>query len=266
MDQSLIPWARDLLWLLLVWVLALFLVVAGVYMTVGPALRQGRAQRRVARALEAAGLPALHDLVLRGPRGGLQQVDHVVRLPTGFVVLETCMRSGRLVGRPRGRVWRQEQGLDTYRFGNPLRRLGRAMAAVQAALPDPVAASDAEPEAPLLTGQVLVPNRAHFPRGRPDGVSPLGPFLQDLRAAAAAGDRPTPAVRRGWAAMQAAGLTAPEGDPEAGPEADADGPAWRRALRRTLRHLMADHRTAAGVLSTVTGGLLVLLLGVGLIL
>ncbi|KAA5606763.1 NERD domain-containing protein [Roseospira marina] len=254
MDQSLLAWVTDLLWVLLFWVLALFLVTAGVYMTVGPALRQGRAKRRVARAIAQADLPALHDLVLRGRRGGPIQVDHVVRLPTGFVVLETVVRTGRLVGTERSRAWHQSIGWHRHTFGNPLRRLERVMAAVRRALPAPTEAT----EPVLVTGQVLVPARTRFTRGRPEGVSGLGDFLDHLRAANDANkdQPPVPELDQAWHALAEAGL--------ASAKAGGD-PTWTTAPRRVLRHLLADPRTATGVVCAVTGGLMALGLGLGLL-
>lgn len=250
MDPDLIRWASDLLWWLLFWVIALFLLVGGLYMTVGPILRQGSAQARVARALRRASLPALNDLVLRGPRGGLHQVDHVVRLPTGLVVLETCMRTGSLAGTPRSRVWRQSLGLDIYHFGNPLRRLERSMAAVRDALSD--LPSGREP--PLVTGQVLVPARARFGRGRPDGVSPLSTFLSDLEEAASRTDVQTdPALEEAWQALARAGLA----------RGAAETEDWTAGPRRVLRHLLADHRTATGLVSACCGAVLLVTLWAG---
>jgi len=254
MDQNLFGPLADLLWVLLFWVIALFLVTAGLYMTLGPALRQGRAQRRVAHALSQMDLPAMHDLVLRTRYGGLIQVDHVVRLPTGFVVLETVMRTGRLAGSARARVWRQDIGLDRHTFGNPLRRLDRAMDAVRRALPPPRNGT----EAPLVTGQVLIPARTRFARARPEGTSALGDFLNHLRAAndEAKDQPPNPALDRAWRGLANAGLAASDA---------ADARTLATIPLRIFRHLIADPRTAVGLLFTSLGGLLVLGLGIGAI-
>lgn len=253
-DPSLLPWITSTLWWLLAWVVAVFLLTAGAYMVAGPALRQGRAEARVARAIRKAGLPAVHDIVLRGPAGGLCQIDHVVRLPSGLVVLETCMRAGRLVGRTRARVWRQDLGLETYTFGNPLRRLDRAMGMVRRTLRR--AQDDESIPVPLVTGQVLVPGRTRFARGRPDGVSPLASFLEDLvRAAEAlpAREQADPeAVEAAWRALNRAALTRTP---------DGDGPAaWHAVPRRALRHLLADPRSATGLVFFVVGVVMALTL------
>ncbi|MBB4266694.1 nuclease-related domain-containing protein [Roseospira visakhapatnamensis] len=231
------------LWWLLVWVVAISLVMSGLYMTLGPWLRHGGAQRRVARALRRAGLPALNDVVLPGARGVLCQVDHVVRLPTGFVVLEAVMRGGRLVGGPRGNTWRQDLGLERYHFGNPLKRLDESMEAVRRALPDK---GEDGTRTPALTGQVVVPRNTRFPRGRPDGVSPLDEFMDELRAAARTAPPPNTRVTEAWEALRVASLAAPGG-------------VWG-FLRRTLRQVMADERGRGGLMALVVGGFLTLVM------
>ena len=51
-------------------------------------LKGRKGEATVAEVLARVELPALHDVVLRDSRG-LTQVDHLVRLPGGIVVLET---------------------------------------------------------------------------------------------------------------------------------------------------------------------------------
>ncbi len=227
----------------MIWVVAISLVMSGLYMTLGPWMRHDGAQRRVARALKRAGLTALNDVVLPGPRGALCQVDHVVRLPTGFVVLEAVMRGGRLVGGARGRTWRQDLGLERYHFRNPLKRLDESMEAVRRALPGK---GEDGAGAPVLTGQVVVPRNARFPRGRPDGVSPLGEFLEELRGAARAETPEDSHVTEAWDALRTASLAEPGG--------------LNGYLRRTLRQLMADERGRGGLMALVVGCFLTLVM------
>jgi len=243
MDPEVLDWIKGPLWLLLAWVVAISLTMSGLYMTLGPWWRHGQAQRRVARALRRAGLTALNNVVLPGPRGMACQVDHVVRLPTGFVVLETVMRGGRLVGGPRGRTWRQDMGLERYHFANPLKNLDNSMEAVRRALP-PGAKDGAT--GPMLTGQVVVPRNARFPRGQPEGVSPLGSFLEELRRAADSAPAEGSPVAEAWETLRAAAL------------ADPHGPLGY--LRRTIRQLMADGRGRSGLMTLVVGCFLSLVL------
>ncbi len=64
--------------------------------------RQGEAA--VAAVLDRLGVPALHDVVL-ADRLGLTQVDHLVRLADGILVLETKAYAGMVTGRVRDREW-----------------------------------------------------------------------------------------------------------------------------------------------------------------
>jgi hypothetical protein len=107
-----------------------------------------------------------------------------------------------------------------------------------------------------VTGQVLLPARARFARGRPEGVALLGEFLESLRDAAEAGADlpPNPANDRAWRVLAEASLARADGT--------RDG-HWSDVPRRALRHLTADPRTAVGLAFVSAGGLLVLALGVG---
>jgi len=69
-------------------------------------LKGRKGEAAVAEVLARAGLLALHDVVLRDGRG-LTQVDHLVRLPGGIVVLETKAFAGVVTGGVRDRHWVQ---------------------------------------------------------------------------------------------------------------------------------------------------------------
>jgi len=69
-------------------------------------LKGRKGEAAVAEVLARAGLPALHDVVLRDGRG-LTQVDHLVRLPGRIVVLETKALAGVVTGGVRDRHWVQ---------------------------------------------------------------------------------------------------------------------------------------------------------------
>jgi len=84
-------------------------------------LKGRKGEAAVAEVLARAGLPALHDVVLRDGRG-LTQVDHLVRLPGGIVVLETKAIAGVVTGGVRERHWVQHlrDGAVRTSFLNPL--------------------------------------------------------------------------------------------------------------------------------------------------
>jgi len=94
-------------------------------------LKGRKSEAAVAEVLARAGLPALHDVVLRDGRG-LTQVDHLVRLPGGIVVLETKAFAGVVTGGVRDRHWVQHlrDGAVRTAFLNPLLQNHRHVRAV----------------------------------------------------------------------------------------------------------------------------------------
>jgi hypothetical protein len=78
-------------------------------------------EARVAAELKRIGLPALHNVILRGA-GWSVELDHVVRVPSGIVVLETKTFGGTIEGQLDSRVWTQRtaSGVELGRVDNPL--------------------------------------------------------------------------------------------------------------------------------------------------
>ena len=95
-------------------------------------LKGRKGEAAVAEVLARAGLPALHDVVLRDGRG-LTQVDHLVQLPGGIVVLETKAFAGMVLGGLRDRHWVQHlrDGAVRTAFLNPLLQNHRHVRAVR---------------------------------------------------------------------------------------------------------------------------------------
>src|SRR5207244_13381864 len=61
-------------------------------------------EARVAGQLKRIGLPALHNVILWGA-GWSVELDHVVRVPSGIVVLETKTLGGTIAGELDSPVW-----------------------------------------------------------------------------------------------------------------------------------------------------------------
>jgi hypothetical protein len=76
---------------------------------------------RVAAELKRIGLPALHNVIIRGA-GWSVELDHVVRAPSGIVVLETKTFGGTIEGQLDSPVWTQRTagGVELCRVDNPL--------------------------------------------------------------------------------------------------------------------------------------------------
>ena len=78
-------------------------------------------EARVAVELKRIGLPALHNVILRGA-GWSVELDHLVRVPSGIVVLETKTFGGTIEGQLDSPVWTQRTagGVELRRVDNPV--------------------------------------------------------------------------------------------------------------------------------------------------
>ena len=78
-------------------------------------------EARVAGELERIGLPALHNVILRGAGWSVELYD-VVRVPSGIVVLETKTFGGTIEGQLDSPVWTQRTagGVELGRVDNPV--------------------------------------------------------------------------------------------------------------------------------------------------
>ena len=95
-------------------------------------LKGRKGEAAVVEVLARAGLPALHDVVVRDD-WGLTQVDHLVRLPDGIAVLETKAFGGSVTGHVWDRRWVQDfrGGRVRTAFQNPVLQNHRHVRAVQ---------------------------------------------------------------------------------------------------------------------------------------
>src|SRR6516164_1953017 len=78
-------------------------------------------EARVAAELKRIGLPALHNVILRGA-GWSVELDHLVRVPSGIVVLETKTFGGTIEGQLDSRAWTQRTagGVELGWVDNPM--------------------------------------------------------------------------------------------------------------------------------------------------
>lgn len=77
-------------------------------------------ESRVARALDGARIPAVHDVTIRDQRG-THQIDHVAAAGDGLMVIETKTWRGELIGDPDRPGWTlAKPGDDTIGVYNPI--------------------------------------------------------------------------------------------------------------------------------------------------
>jgi hypothetical protein len=94
-------------------------------------------EARVAAELKRIGLPALHNVILRGA-GWSVELDHVVRVPSGIVVLETKTLGGTIEGQLDSPVWAQRMagGVELGGLANPVLQNQARVSALQGFLGD----------------------------------------------------------------------------------------------------------------------------------
>jgi hypothetical protein len=136
------------------------------------ASREARSRRvgaageaRVAVELQRIGLPALHNIILWGA-GWSVELDHVVRVASGIVVLETKTLGGTIAGELDAPIWTQRTagGVEVGRVDNRVLQNQAHVRAVEGFLGDL--------RVPIC-GYVVSAGRARFAAAIADAVVPV---------------------------------------------------------------------------------------------
>ena len=185
------------------WPIPVFLALFAILMLITPRVRGKLGERRMAQwlACRVEG-EALHDVILPDRRGGLTQIDHLVKTRSTLLVIETKHYRGQIFGRAFDAQWTQRLGRRSHPFQNPLRQNHGHIEAVKALVPG----------VPIV-GRVVFTGTAAFPQGVPAGVSTLRSLAEDLRAEL--GPESSPATRStgldlAWAELKAQADQSPE--------------------------------------------------------
>jgi hypothetical protein len=168
----------------------LFLLAAMAFAAWMKATRGRRGERAVHNAIVAAGAECITDFIIPDGRGGLTQVDHVVKLPIGIAVIETKNYSGKIYGTEREKTWTQAIGGQRNKFQNPLRQNHLHVEAIKAIVGECVD----------VIGPVIFVGDAKF-RETPEGVSGLSALRKHLGMVK--GMPVPPNVEAAWATLQA---------------------------------------------------------------
>lgn len=175
----------------------IFLGAASLFAAWMKSTKGRRGERAVHRAITDSGAECITDFILPDGRGGLTQVDHVIKLPVGVAVIETKNYSGKIYGREGEPTWTQVIGGQKNKFQNPIRQNFAHTEAIKL-----IVGKDVE-----VFGQVIFVGDARF-KQMPEGVSGARELKKHLRLVA---ELPIPAaVEQGWQALQAAMVTDPE--------------------------------------------------------
>lgn len=107
--------------------------------------------------------------------GGLLEIERLILMEQGLLVIETYPMSGHLFGAERIDQWTQIIEGRSFKFANPLRHVHNSKHALQMLAP----------KVPIFCRVVFTAD-SDFPKGKPDEVSVLKTFEQDLQPIVAA--------------------------------------------------------------------------------
>ncbi len=102
--------------------------------------------------------------------GGLLEIEHLVLMEQGLLIVETYPISGNLFGAEQIDDWTQIIDGRSYKFANPLRRIRTARQALKLLAPN----------VPIFC-RVVFNADSHFPKGKPDEVSILATLAEDMQ-------------------------------------------------------------------------------------
>lgn len=111
----------------------------------------------------------IKEIIIPDGIGGLLEIEHVVLLDQGLLLIETYSISGNLFGAEQIDEWTQIIDGRSFKFANPLRRLRTARQALKLLAPN----------VPIFC-RVVFNADSHFPKGKPDEVSILATMAEDM--------------------------------------------------------------------------------------
>lgn len=128
------------------------------------------ASKKIDSALKGYSQAELHDVVFPDGVGGLVEIERLVLVKQGILVIETYPISGNLFGADKIEQWTQMLNGKSFKFINPLYRIQMLRQAIKAIAPS----------TPIFYCVIFTANDSSFPKGKPDDVSTLFSLENDL--------------------------------------------------------------------------------------
>lgn len=150
-------------------ILALVLSLA-VFITYLWTRRQLSASAQVDLILQPYKRDEIKEIIIPDGIGGLLEVEHIVLVDQGLLLIETYSISGNLFGAEHIDQWTQILDGRSYKFENPLRRLRTVRQALKLLAPN----------VPIFC-KVVFNADSHFPKGKPEEVSILATMADDMK-------------------------------------------------------------------------------------
>ena len=133
--------------------------------------KKNSADRITDLALQPYKQADVHNVVFPDGVGGLVDIEHLVLLKQGILIIETYSMSGNLFGADNIEKWTQMINGKSFKFTNPLYRIQMLRQAIQVIAPN----------TPLFYRVIFTATDASFPKGKPEHVSTLLTLEQDLK-------------------------------------------------------------------------------------
>lgn len=126
-------------------------------------------QYRIEKVLKPLRREEVKNIVIPDGIGGMLEVEHLILMDQGLLLIETYPMSGHLFGGEKIDHWTQIQKGRSYSFANPLRHIRTSRQALMSLTPN----------IPIQY-RIIFSAQASFPKGKPEQVSVLDSLLTDM--------------------------------------------------------------------------------------
>lgn len=131
--------------------------------------RKKSARHQMALILKPYVRDEIKNIIIPDGIGGLLEIEHLILLDQGLLLIETYPMSGNLFGAETIDQWTQLVSGRSYKFANPLRRIRTSRQALTVLAPN----------IPIFC-RVIFNADSVFPKGKPDEVSVLSSLGDDM--------------------------------------------------------------------------------------
>ncbi len=132
--------------------------------------RQLSSAAQIDKILQPFKRDEVKEIIIPDGIGGLLEIEHVVLLDQGLLLIETYPISGNLFGADQIDEWTQIVDGRSYKFTNPLWHIHTARQALKLLAPN----------VPIFC-RVVFNADSHFPKGKPSEVSVLETLSEDMQ-------------------------------------------------------------------------------------
>jgi len=148
-------------------IVAIFTVIILVLLLINN--RKVSPSRQMATILKPYILDEIKDIIVPDGIGGLLEIEHLILMEQGLLLIETYPMSGNMFGAETIDQWTQLIDGRSYKFANPLRHIRTSRQALMILAPN----------TPIFC-RVVFNADSIFPKGKPDEVSVLSSLSDDL--------------------------------------------------------------------------------------